>query len=560
MGTTMRRHILWAGLTLGVLLGISTGAAAGWDAVSLSDSVVAFGTVATGETSQVAMSITNSLNVPVEVTGVRFTGDAFFTDLCPMELEPLSTEYFNVYFDSDQNIDYTGFLQVELDAGIRSLIAQVSAEAHHPGTYYSATQNLWAEDLKTALTGIIDDHNCLGYTLARDYMYGSIDNHDGWVECVYTGRTAYFNTRAGANANNFNCEHTWPQSFSDEAEPMRSDLFHLYPSDVTANSMRSNLDFGIVATATWSQGGSKLGYDSTSQQVFEPRDAHKGNVARTHFYYIIRYDGAYNEYVDSDKMEAHFRNWHAADPVDSLESLRNEDIFALQDNRNPFIDHPEFADRISDFFGTAERSVEPEIEVCPADIDMGTIGFDSTAHYYLAIINGGDDSLYVSSIASSDPGFLTGKSATALDAGTYEYIRITYTSGITEVDDSTTISIASDDADESLLEIPVIIHVEDLAGVEGDNTAPDHFSLAQNIPNPFVDRTTIAFSLVRTSVVSLSVYDTTGRLVKRVLSEQEMQPGVHHVIFDSGRLPSGVYYYRLKAGDRVDNKRMVVVH
>ena len=560
MGTTIRRYILGAGLALGALLAMSTGAAAGWDAVSLSDSVVAFGAVATGETSQVAMSITNSLNVPVEITGVLFTGDAFFADLCPMEIEPLATEYFNVYFDADQNIDYTEFLQVELDQGMRPLVAEVSAEAHHPGTYYSATQNLWAEDLKTALTGIIDGHTSLGYTLARDYMYGSIDNHDGWVECVYTGRTAYFNTRAGATANNFNCEHTWPQSFSDEDEPMRSDLFHLYPSDVTANSMRANLDFGVVTSVTWTQGGSKLGYDSTSQQVFEPRDAHKGNVARTHFYYIIRYDGAYDEYVDSDKMEVHLRNWHVLDPVDSLESLRNESIYALQNNRNPFIDHPEFVDRISSFFGAAVRSVQPEIEVCPADIDMGTIGFDSTAHYYFAIINGGDDSLYVTSISSSDPGFLTSKSATALDARTYEYIRITYTSGSTEVDDSTTISIASDDADESLLEIPVIIHVEDLAGVERDDTAPGPFSLAQNTPNPFVDRTTIGFSLARTSAVSLSVYDTAGRLVRKLLAGEEMPPGVHHVVFDSGRLPSGVYYYRLKTGDGVDTKRMVLVN
>jgi len=560
MDTIIRRHSAAAGLALGLLLGTTAGVAADWNSVSLSDSLVAFGTVTTGETTSVAMSITNSLSVPIDITGVGMTGDAFFTDLAPMEIQPLETEFFDVCFASDQNLDFKEFLRVELGDGVRPLVAEVSAGAHHPGAYYSATQNLWAEDLKTALTGIIDDHTGLGYTLARDHMYGSIDNHDGWVECVYTGRTAYFNTRAGATANNFNCEHTWPQSFSDEAEPMRSDLFHLYPSDMTANSMRANLDFGVVSTVTWSQGGSKLGYDSTSQQVFEPRDAHKGNVARSHFYYIIRYDGAYNEYVDSAKMEAHFRNWHISDPVDSLESLRNEDIYALQDNRNPFIDHPEFSERISSFFGTAVRSVEPEIVICPADIDMGTIGFDSTAHYYFAIINGGDDSLHVSSITSSNPGFSASKYATALDARTFEYVRIGYTSGTAEIDDTTTISIASDDADESLLEIPVTIHVADLAGVEHDDIAPDVFSLSQNTPNPFVDRTTIAFSLPVTSAVNLSVYDTAGRLVKRLLGGEEMTPGAHRVVFDPGRLPSGVYYCRLRAGDRVDTMRMVLIN
>ena len=196
-------------------------------------------------------------------------------------------------------------------------------------------------------------------------MYASIDNVGGWVECVYTGRTAYFNTRAGATANGFNCEHTWPQSFSDEAEPMRSDIFHLYPTDETANSRRADLDFGIVTTVSWTVGGSKLGTDAQGQQVFEPRDVHKGNVARSHFYYAIRYNGLYNEYVNPTKMETHLRAWHVSDPVDSAEQARNQHIYTLQHNRNPFIDHPELVDRISSFFGTATRALAPEIAVAP---------------------------------------------------------------------------------------------------------------------------------------------------------------------------------------------------
>jgi endonuclease I len=548
-----------AGLFVGACLLLSTGASADWNAVALSDTVVAFGVVNTGEVDSTQMSITNFLSVPVQITDVGFDGTEFSTNLTCMELSPLTTESFDVYFTSEQNVNYTDFLHIDLAGSVRSLMVEVSAEAHHPDTYYSGTQNKWAEDLKDTLTEIIDGHTSLGYTLARDHMYSHIDNVDGWVECVYTGRTAYFSTREGANNNGFNCEHTWPQSFSGEAEPMRSDIFHLYPSDVTANSMRASLDFGIVTSATWTSGGSKLGTDSTGQTVFEPRDVHKGNVARSHFYYIIRYDGNYNGYVSPAKMEAHFRNWHVSDPVDSAEMERNEEIYALQDNRNPFIDHPEFADRISSFFGTAVRVLEPEITVSPMEVDLGTIGFDSTAYYHIAIVNSGDDSLHVSSISSTDPDFSVSMSAIGLAPKSYAYVWVGYTSGSTQADDTTTVLIASEDADEGLVEVPVTVHVTDLAGIERDDAVPGIFSLRQNRPNPFGERTTIGFELARASEVDLSVYSATGRLVSRLLDAERMLPGEHRVEFAAGGLPPGVYYCRLRAGGRVDTRLMVLL-
>ncbi len=554
-----RRFGAPAAVFAGACLLLCTGASADWNAISLSDSVVVFGAVNTGEVYSVQMSVTNLLGKPVEITGIGLDADVFSTDLTPGELSPLVPRFFNVYFTSDHNVDYTGFLGIELDGGVRSLIVEASAEAHHPETYYSATQNKWAEDLKSTLTGIIDGHTSLGYTLARDHMYGHIDNVDGWVECVYTGRTAYFSTREGANANGFNCEHTWPQSFSGEAEPMRSDIFHLYPSDVTANSMRAALDFGVVTSATWTSGGSKLGTDSTGQTVFEPRDVHKGNVARTHFYYIIRYDGNYNEYTDCPKMEAHFRNWHIFDPVDSAEMERNEEIYALQDNRNPFIDHPEFVDRISSFFGTAVRMLEPEITVSPVEADLGTIGFDSTAYYHIAIVNGGDDSLHVSSITSTDPRFSVSRSTLGLAPKSYAYVWVSYTSGTTEADDTTTVLIASDDADEGLVEVPVTVHVTDLAGIDRGYAAPGVFGLRQNRPNPFGGRTTIGFDLAVASEVGLSVYDPRGRLVSRLLDGARMTAGEHFVEFTAGWLPPGIYYCRLRACGRVDTRLMVLL-
>ena len=487
-----------------------------------------------------------------------FEETVFSADIAGQVIPALGNLDFYIRCSAEQNIDYTDFLLIELDEGIRPLVVEVSAQAYFPGSYYDGTRNLWGEDLKAALTSIIDGHNSLGYTLARDHMYGHIDNVDGWVECVYTGRTAFFNTRAGATANGFNCEHTWPQSFSGEAEPMRSDIFHLYPTDETANSKRAALDFGIVVNQTWGVGGSKLGTDSEGQTVFEPRDVHKGNVARTHFYYIIRYDGNYNSYVDAAKMEEHFRSWHVSDPVDGAEIQRNEDIYDLQYNRNPFIDHPALADRISSFFGTATHSLSPEIAVSPASIDMGIVGFNLTAEAYIAVANTGDDTLDVTSITSTDPDFGVDKAAMTLVPEDYTYIRVTYVTGSVEATDSTDIVISSNDSDESPITVPVVIEVADVSGVDEAQDGVAGLRLHRNRPNPFSHRTTIAFTLDRAADIELSIYDVEGKLVATLVNG-EVPAGQYTSEFFTGSLPSGVYYCRLRAGAHALTRPLVIL-
>jgi deoxyribonuclease-1 len=554
----LTKHII--SISCGIMVLALTGIASGidnWNAVSLSDSVLSFGAVTTGEPDSLMLTVTNNLSVQVNITQAGFDEDAFTVSPGSQPIPAFGSGDLWVHFETDQNVNYTDFLRIDLDGGVRPLIARVSAQAHHADTYYDVTQNKWAEELKGVLTALIDDHNSLGYTLARDHMYASIDNDSGWVECVYTGRTAYFSTRQGATDNNFNCEHTWPQSFSGEAEPMRSDIFHLYPTDATANSMRANLDFGIVVSPAWSVGGSKLGTDSEGQTVFEPRDEHKGNVARTHFYYIIRYDGNYNLYEDPAKMEAHFRNWHLSDPVDADEEQRNEDIYALQYNRNPFIDHPEFVERISSFFSTAAEPMAPEIVTAPAQIDLGTIGFSKAAYHFIAVANTGNDTLDVSSITSTDPDFDVGLGSLVLAPETYAYLTVSYTSAEVEGSDSASILIASDDADEGLVEIPVTVQVSETAGIAGDEAAPARFRLYQNHPNPFGSETTISFDLAGPAEIDLAVYNIEGQLVHRLAGGRPMPSGKHRLSFDGGDLPSGVYFYRLRAGSHAETRRML---
>jgi len=151
-------------------------------------------------------------------------------------------------------------------------------------------------------------------------------------------------------------EHVWPQSlggFNTSAGP-GTDCHNLKPCDGTINSDRSNLEFDNGGTPYTFQGLTLTYKDSNS---FEANPAFKGDLARIIFYMAVRYEGDAGE---PDLEMDDFTNggtytfgkrstlllWHALDPVDEFERRRNSRIAAYQGNRNPFIDHPEYAQAI----------------------------------------------------------------------------------------------------------------------------------------------------------------------------------------------------------------------
>ena len=517
--------------------------------VTLSDTLIEYGSVETGLTYIQTVNIINDSPQPLTILKAEFGKDNFYADVVNSEIAAHNSVQINIEFETDQNIDYVDFLRIQIDGLSYPLIARVEAHAEYPETYYDLTQNKTDEELKSVLQGIIDDHTSLGYTIARDYMYGSVDNADGFVECVYTGRSAEFDTREGANANSINCEHTWPQSFFSENEPMRSDLFHLYPTDVDANSQRGNLDFGDVISSTWSEGGSALGTDASGQTVFEPREAHKGNVARTYFYFTVRYGGLYNDFEDPVKMESLFRSWHVIDQVNTAELQRNESIYTLQNNRNPFIDHPEFADRIHNFTGTSNPVYQPEIDVAPEKVNLPLVYAGETVNIKLAVINSGNSSLNISSIQSGNSDFTLSVSSLTIANETYNYLHMQYIAPVFETTDSTIISIHSDDTDEPLVEIPVKIHVVEPSGMSENSYLPVSTQLLQNYPNPFNPSTTISYTIGAQNIVpqrvELSIYNILGQKVTTLVSDYK-QPGQYFVNWNAGQMASGIYYYRMQ--------------
>ena len=180
-------------------------------------------------------------------------------------------------------------------------------------------------------------------------MYSNVEHEVG----KYSGG----NASEGAGMNK---EHSIPQSWFGEASPMVSDAFHVYPTDCYVNNMRSSYPFGEVASPKKTSGnGSKLGtctFPGYTGTAFEPIDEYKGDFARTYFYFATCY---YDKNIrQTSNAQAVFTNsypylsnyavqlftkWHMEDPVSQKEIDRNEAVYNVQGNRNPFIDHPEWS-------------------------------------------------------------------------------------------------------------------------------------------------------------------------------------------------------------------------
>lgn len=316
-----------------------------------------------------------------------------------------------VRFVPRHNIEYNGELTVHI-ANKGAWKADIRATGQYPGTYYATTFNLSEEALKTALkTQLGQGYVSLGYNTARDWIYMSVDNEKtngggtsvNTLYTCYTGRKLenYVSRQDAQSNHNVNTEHTWPQSKFGSSEPMQSDMFHLFVVDAGVNSRRSNYPFAKVGSPSWTDNGAKYG---SSQ--FEPRDAQKGVTARAMLYFVTRYQNYGNflsESVTDEnglyvQQEVLMRRWAAAFPPTEKDSLRNEAIFKLQKNRNPFIDHPEFLERIT---WLSQNSVAPQHRTFETGLPMGQkLFFQGTAgdtfHYQLVVTNTGNTLLPVS--------------------------------------------------------------------------------------------------------------------------------------------------------------------
>jgi len=250
------------------------------------------------------------------------------------------------------------------------LVPAMLAFAAEPVTYYDSAEGKSSDNLRYALQSIIDGHIVVGYSSLYN-LYRTTDNTaDGKVWDMYsTCNFSHGNTCKSYSAvcDCYNREHSVPQSWFKEASPMKSDAFHVYPTDGKVNNQRSNYQFGECASGKTlsSQALGRLGkstFPGYSSTVFEPVDEYKGDFARTYFYMATRYADKCTSWENSfgsvsgltSYSVALFLKWHRQDPVSQKEINRNDAVYTRQQNRNPFIDHPELAEYI---WGTKKGQV-----------------------------------------------------------------------------------------------------------------------------------------------------------------------------------------------------------
>ena len=543
-----------------------------WQAVTVSDTVVDFGSVVTGQTHSYMLTLYNNEAYPIQVTAAAYEEDEFSTDLTAVEIPANSSYDFYIYFNSRHNLNYTDFLRIEVDAGIHPLIVETSAQATYNESYYSSTRNKKGSDLKSALHNIIKGHTELSYGDLWDALsYTDEDTaNTNNVLLLYTG-WSYAKTNHGGNVDQWNREHVWAKSHGDfgTTPPAGTDLHHIRPTDVSVNSKRGNLDFDNGGSL-YIDGDGNTGcyYDSDS---WEPRDAVKGDVARMMYYMVVRYEGEegydlelvdYTPSTTSNQplfgKQSTLYQWHQNDAVDNWERRRNDRIYnTYQHNRNPFIDHPEFAERLPSVSGIA-LTEGPEAATAPASADMGEIGFNQTAYYYIAVINTGTADLNVSSVSSTNPDFSTNVTSMTLFPESYDYIQVAYTSAETEGTFSTTIQLTTNDNDEAQIDIPVQVMVNGSVNIINDGGTVYGFHLKQNYPNPFNPVTAITYQLSAANDVELTVFNVLGQQIQTLVKARQT-PGSYKVAFDAGNLPAGIYMYKLSAGKESRIKKMVLV-
>ena len=290
-------------------------------------------------------------------------------------------------------------------------LAIASVWAQIPTGYYNNASGLTGEPLHQALHDIIDGHTVLSYTSLWTHYQTTDVKPNGKVWDMYSdipdGTPPYEFTfvsdqcgNYGAEGDCYNREHSWPKSWFNDMAPMNTDIFHVVPSDGYVNGQRGNYPYGEVSNPTWiSDNGCKKGpnsYPGYSGTVFEPIDAYKGDFARIYFYMSTRYLGEDGSWPGSDMANGAqlepwaldmMMEWHAEDPVSQKEIHRNDANYGIQNNRNPFVDHPNYVNLI--------WNNPPEIPAAPSDLAAEDITSSVVPLTWVVNSNGTETGFYI---------------------------------------------------------------------------------------------------------------------------------------------------------------------
>ena len=311
-----------------------------------------------------------------------------------------------------------------LAAFLLSFALAQPAIASVPKNYYRTLDGKSGQALKNAVHAIIKNHTVYSYG-SLWYYFPSTDcmpDNRSRVWDMYSDYAYYFHSHLGYSTSGMNKEHSLPKSWWSTSggttavvdgvtvdADAYTDLNHLYPSDGDANMAKSNWPLGTVSSASFNNGVTKVGTPVSGEgggagTVFEPDDRYKGDFARTYFYMATCYQNYYwrktwnmsnsTWLTLNDWTIKLLLKWHRQDPVSQKEIDRNEAVYKLQNNRNPYIDNPDLVEYIwGDKAGKtfvidgSEITGDPEL-ITPTQgtvLDFGEVGLGKTLTYVVYV-------------------------------------------------------------------------------------------------------------------------------------------------------------------------------
>ncbi len=516
--------------------------------ISFNQQEISFGSCLTSTPITKTLKIYSQSDSDQQVTVLHTNPSFTFSDTL-FTLAPFDSTNINIVFNGNQNINYND-VAFFTNGNENPSYIQMSAIPHYSEAIYNSTANLWDTQLKTALKTIVYNHQTLGYSSARQHMFGSIDNVNGGVECVYTG--VIVQTSGIPDSDIMNCEHTWPQSKFSSADESKEvcDINHLYPTNSQANSIRGNYPFGIVTNSSWSVGGSKKGTNAQGVTVFEPRDQHKGDCARSMFYFAVCYNNPSSPFFND--QEAVLRQWHVQDPVSTKEINRNNGIEDAQGNRNPFVDHPELVDRIYSLSTTANRPSQAIYYSSDT-----TMRFMTTGQVFVPFTNIGNANMTISGVTVNNTNITIQNFTSSVQSGKLGLV---------------TMNLAPSDLPVSaVLQITTNVGVKNITILYSGVSNSD----IQNVikpqltssiyPNPFSLNSTLVIESVNklNTNVTIKFFNIKGQLV----NEKRIQPNFQNVMtlklnnkdINGNDLTSGIYFYQIQqSGLKSFGKYMII--
>lgn len=520
-----------------------------------------FGNVFENAPSTLMLDITNNSDQAVRVIDIQFFDTygfpAFYVEESEFDLATNGTKSIAITFHPLHNIEHnTEMFIVTEHRG--AFAVDLIGKGKYSNTYYNQTENLEQEALKDKLTQIVSSGtNDLGYNDARTEMYMELDNQKengqganvNTIEGVYTGtiRTGY-QTRQELQNMGFNCEHTWPQSKGAGSSPMRSDIHHLFPTLGSANSTRGSDAFAVVANASWFEGGSK-----SNGNRFEPRDKQKGITARAMFYFATRYQNTSGiDWSWFDGQEDILRQWSSDFPPSDAEIARNAGIHDLQNNRNPYVDYPQFMERISDFTSNASATNSEKLVLSQEWIDFGFVTDNEPVTYAYGVYNDGNTPIELSDFELDNTNNLNLSIPTDTMVTLQPGEDFSFELSLTSPSDMTienNLNFDSNIAGQANITVPIVAN--STVGFEA-NLEPKWAETVEIYPNPAHKYLNIQLSMAAPKAIDILVYDISGQIV----IESSFKNAFHSLPLN--QLRNGIYWLLLKSEEQSVVKTFIV--